>query len=75
MKHNTTNQLKQFFAFAVTSCGFAIMVVSCANGYMTMPEVKKSYSRNECVAVVNYEKGDNYDCDRLPNKYELVWVE
>ena len=75
MKHNITNQLKQLFGFVVTSCGFAIMMVSCVDGYMTIPEVKKSYSRNECVAVVNYKKGDDYDCDRLPDTYELVWVE
>lgn len=42
---------------------------------MAMPDVWFSYSTDECVKVINYDKDHNYSCENLPTKFNHVWVE
>lgn len=44
-----------------------------------MPEVHVSSATGECVAVVDFRTKDEgreseYSCDRLPDRYDRVWV-
>lgn len=39
-----------------------------------MPDVWFSYSTDECVKVINYDKDDKYSCENLPNKFNHIWV-
>ena len=45
----------------------------------SMPEVYKSYSSRECVKVETYPGllfgQEQFSCENLPSKYDLVWVE
>jgi hypothetical protein len=45
---------------------------------LSIPEVYKSYSSRECVKVENYPGlvfgKDNYTCESMPAKFEVVWV-
>jgi hypothetical protein len=45
------------------------------NETLKIPDVKFSYSTNECVEVVNYDSDHTYDCGNYPNKFNHVWVE
>jgi len=45
------------------------------NEALKIPDVKFSYSTNECVEVVNYDSAHNYDCGNYPDKFNHVWVE
>ena len=40
----------------------------------TIPEVQMSHSTGECVKVINYKEKDNYTCEKLPSRYNHVWV-
>ena len=44
-----------------------------------MPEVHVSWAAGECVRVVDFGAKDEgresaYSCDRLPDRYDRVWV-
>ena len=41
---------------------------------MNIPDVHKSNSTGECVEVINWDPEDNYTCEELPSKYNLIWV-
>lgn len=41
---------------------------------LDMPTVETSNATGECVEVINYAEGDNYDCDNLPERYHHRWV-
>ncbi len=41
---------------------------------MSIPDVQFSYSTDQCVKVLNYVEGDNYNCENLPPKFNHVWV-
>lgn len=41
---------------------------------MSIPDVHKSNSTGECVEVINWDPEDNYTCEELPSKYNLIWV-
>ena len=40
-----------------------------------LPDVWFSYSTGDCVKVLNYAQGDNYNCENLPKRFYHVWVE
>ena len=40
----------------------------------SIPDVQFSYSTDQCVKVLNYVEGDNYNCENLPPKFNHVWV-
>lgn len=42
---------------------------------MALPDVWFSYSTGDCVKVLNYAEGDNYNCENLPKRFYHVWVE
>jgi hypothetical protein len=42
---------------------------------MELPDVWFSYSTGDCVKVLNYAQGDNYNCENLPKRFYHVWVE
>lgn len=44
------------------------------DGAMSIPDVHKSHSTGECVEVINWDPEDNYSCEELPSKYNLIWV-
>lgn len=44
------------------------------NNALDMPTVESSNATGECVEVINYAKGDDYDCDNLPERYNHRWV-
>lgn len=52
-------------------CGGAVYLWLDA---LSMPDVWFSYSTDECVKVINYEKEDKYSCENLPKKFNHVWV-
>lgn len=62
-----------FFGAVVTVCGFVLVYFFLA--MMAIPDVWFSYSTDECVKVVNYDKDYNYSCENLPTKFNHVWVE
>lgn len=41
---------------------------------LSIPDVKVSYSTNQCIGVTNYAEGDAYTCSNLPPKYNHIWV-
>ena len=41
----------------------------------SLPDVWFSSSTGDCVKVLNYADGDNYNCDNLPKRFYHVWVE
>ena len=41
----------------------------------SLPDVWFSYSSGDCVKVLNYAEGDNYNCEDLPKRFYHVWVE
>jgi hypothetical protein len=53
-------------------CGLAMWIVLDA---ASMPDVWFSYSTDECVKVINYDKNDKYSCENLPSKFNHVWVQ
>jgi len=44
------------------------------NNALDMPTVESSNATGECVEVINYAEGDDYDCDNLPERYNHRWV-
>ena len=44
------------------------------NSALDMPTVESSNATGECVEVINYAEGDDYDCDNLPERYNHRWV-
>ena len=60
---------------AVFSCGiFAVIDYA-----LSIPDVKFSYSTNECVEVENYPTvlfgTSTYSCENLPSKFNHAWVQ
>ena len=57
--------------------GFAVLVGAVVYLWLealSMPDVWFSYSTDECVKVINYDKDDKYSCENLPAKFNHVWV-
>jgi len=56
-------------------CGAAVgfMILSFLSA-MALPDVWFSHSTGDCVKVLNYNEGDNYSCENLPNRFYHVWV-
>ncbi len=49
-------------------------LANSVNSMLSIPDVKVSYSTNECIGVTNYAEGDAYTCSDLPPKYNHIWV-
>ena len=64
-------KLFQGFGFAVLAGGFVYLWLEA----LSMPDVWFSYSTDECVKVINYDKTDKYSCENLPSKFNHVWVQ
>lgn len=60
----------QATVFGVLAAGIVYTVLDAAS----MPDVWFSYSTDECVKVINYDKSDKYSCENLPTKFNHVWV-
>jgi len=60
-----------FAVLCIIGAGFALNAV---NNMLSIPDVKVSYSTNECIGVTNYAEGDAYTCSDLPPKYNHIWV-
>ena len=58
------------FGFAVLAGGFVYLWLEA----LSMPDVWFSYSTDECVKVINYDKDDKFSCENLPTKFNHVWV-
>ena len=63
-------KLLQGFGFAVLAGGFVYLWLEA----LSMPDVWFSYSTDECVKVINYDKDDKFSCENLPTKFNHVWV-
>lgn len=64
---------EMFFGFVVAVSTGAVVYLFLT--MMSIPDVWFSYSTDECVKVVNYEKDHNYSCENMPSKFNHVWVE
>lgn len=54
-----------------------LIVALLINAVMTiasMPDVYFSHSDGTCVKVINYADGDTFSCEKLPSRYNHVWV-
>ena len=61
----------------IQALGFGILVGGLMYAFLdaaSMPDVWFSYSTDECVKVINYDKADKYSCENLPKKFNHVWV-
>jgi hypothetical protein len=65
------NILVNSIAFFVVAAGVAYAF----NFAATLPDVKVSYSTDQCVEVINYSDDDKYSCENLPTKFNHIWVE
>jgi hypothetical protein len=63
-------KLFQGFCFAILAAGFVYLWLEA----LSMPDVWFSYSTDECVKVINYDKEDQFSCENLPTKFNHVWV-
>ena len=59
--------------------GLVVIALLSLGAYMfqnalDMPTVESSNATGECVEVINYAEGDDYDCDNLPERYNHRWV-
>ena len=61
-----------FATFSVIAVG--MMFVIAIDKAAALPDVKFSYSTQECVEVVNYVD-TAYTCDNMPPRYYHQWVE
>lgn len=68
---------KSIQTVVVVMCAFVIfgMFVYALDTASKLPDVWFSYQTQECVKVLNYAEGDNYNCENLPSRYYHVWVE
>jgi|TARA_B110000908_G_scaffold136381_1_gene161586 hypothetical protein len=41
---------------------------------LMIPDVKVSYTTDQCIGVTNYAEGDAYTCSNLPPKFNHIWV-
>ena len=73
------NNRKDFimnYLFPVTASLLLFALVAfILNKSMSIPDVHVSYSTEECVDVINYDKDDNYSCENLPSKFNHIWVQ
>ena len=63
--------------YVINSLFFGILAGSAFYAFtfaMDLPDVKFSYSTDECVEVINYNSDDKYSCENLPTKFNHVWV-
>lgn len=65
------NILVNSIAFLAISAGVAYAF----NYALSIPDVKFSYSSDNCVEVINYSDSDKYSCENLPTKFNHIWVE
>jgi hypothetical protein len=63
-------KLFQGFGFAILASGFVYLWLEA----LSMPDVWFSYSTDECVKVINYDKDDQFSCENLPTKFNHVWI-
>lgn len=63
-------KLFQGFGFAILAGGIVYLWLEA----LSMPDVWFSYSTDECVKVINYDKDDKYSCENLPTKFHHIWV-
>lgn len=54
--------------------GLAVLAFAFSNS-ASLPDVHVSYSTDECVKVINYDKNDSYSCENMPSKFNHVWVQ
>lgn len=63
---------------AVTVVAFVFLgltVWTAAGALLDLPVVQKSWLTGECVRVVYQPPGEEHDCNNLPERYTLEWVE
>lgn len=73
---------ERLMGLATSAAGLAALVGFCAWAFLQaadMPEVHVSHSTGECVEVVDFRaeaegRRSEYDCGRLPERYDRVWV-
>tara|TARA_B100000035_G_C20908388_1_gene512717 strand:+ start:196 stop:402 length:207 start_codon:yes stop_codon:yes gene_type:complete len=64
---------KIFIIFSVAT--ICMMFAMAFNKAMALPDVYFSHSTGDCVKVENFAEGDNYSCEKLPNRYYHVYTE
>ena len=60
----------QGLVIAVLLSGFVYLCLES----LSMPDVLFSYTTDECVKVINYDKEDQFSCENLPTKFNHVWI-
>jgi hypothetical protein len=64
---------KDMIVKTVTIFGFITLLYFVGFKALMMPDVLVSYSTNECVEVINYDKAQ-YSCENMPRKYNHIWA-
>ena len=66
--------MKNIFVNSIAFLAIGAGVAYAFNYSMSIPDVKFSYSTDECVEVINYTEADKYSCENLPSKFNHIWV-
>ena len=70
--------IKQIFKATLAGAVFFSGSLVAMDYAFSMPEVYKSYSSRECVKVETYPGllfgQEQFSCENLPSRYDLVWV-
>ena len=67
--------MKNILVNSVVFLALSAGVLYAFNYAITLPDVKFSYSSDQCVEVINYNSEDKYSCENLPTKFNHIWVE
>jgi len=67
--------MKNILVNSVVFLSLSAGVLYAFNYAITLPDVKFSYSSDQCVEVINYNSEDNFSCENLPTKFNHIWVE
>ena len=67
--------MKNIFAYIFFWILLAASAVYAFNYAIMIPDVYFSYSKDQCIQVVNYSLEDKYSCENLPTKFNHIWVE
>lgn len=70
----TLRNLRDYWLAYAAAVAAPLILISAIQTALDLPEVRKSYSTQECVAVILGD-GSAGSCDNLPKTYNMVWVE
>jgi hypothetical protein len=58
----------------IVVAGAVALAAYAGNEALKMPDVHFSYSKDQCVKVINYTD-EQFDCSNYPAKFNHVWVQ